>query len=210
VIESLQRDTDVRPWRTPGPLVPRRGNAVTRWVARTLLRVWGWKVTGTLPNLSKFVITAAPHTSGWDFPIGVLAKASVGLRISFLGKDSLFKPPLGWIMRWQGGKPVDRSSPHGMVAETVRIIGESEHFILALAPEGTRRRVEDWKTGFYHVALGAGIPVVLGSIDFATRVVDFGPTIWPSGDIEKDMDLIQTYYRGFVGKNPTLFAIKGD
>ena len=208
MIEHLQRDTEVRPWREPGPLVPRRGNAITRWVARTLLRIWGWEVTGTLPNLSKFVIIAAPHTSGWDFPVGVLAKASVGLRISFLGKASLFKPPLGWIMRWQGGKPVDRSSAHGMVAETVRIIGESDHFILALAPEGTRRRVAEWKTGFYRVALGARIPVVLGSIDFAKRVVDFGPTIWPSGDIEADMALIQRYYGSFKGKNPELFGIK--
>jgi 1-acyl-sn-glycerol-3-phosphate acyltransferase len=95
-----------------------------------------------------------------------------------------------------------------MVAETVRIIGESDHFILALAPEGTRRRVAEWKTGFYRVALGARIPVVLGSIDFAKRVVDFGPTIWPSGDIEADMALIQRYYGSFKGKNPELFGIK--
>lgn len=209
-MKRLHRETDLRPWHAPGPAVPRRGNGLSRLVARTLLRLAGWSVTGQLPNLAKFVITAAPHTSGWDFVVGVLAKASAGLRISFLGKDSLFRPPLGWIMRWQGGRPVDRSVAHGMVAETVRIISESEHFILALAPEGTRRPVKEWRTGFYHVAVGAGIPIVLASLDFGRRIVEFGPTIWPSGDLEQDLALIQGYYRDFTGKNPELFAIKAE
>ena len=209
MIELERPDTDLRPWNSLGPLVPRRGNAFTRWFARTLMRLAGWRVEGRLPNLSKFVITAAPHTSNWDFPVGVLAKASVGLRVSFFGKDTLFKPPLGWIMRWQGGKPVDRSAPHGVVAETVRIIQEADELVLALAPEGTRRRVEAWKTGFYHVALGAGIPIVLGYLDFGNRVVGFGPTIWPTGDVEREMKLIQQYYTRFGARNPEQFAIEG-
>lgn len=183
------------PWNQPGPRVPRRGNTLTRGLSRLILRLFGWRVTGVLPDLSKFIIAAAPHTSNWDFPLGILAKSAVGLRVSFLGKDALFKGPLGWFMRWQGGRPVDRSAPHGVVKEMIRIIREAPHFVMAIAPEGTRKRVAEWRTGFYHLAHGAGIPIVPGHLDFGRREVRFGAPFWPTGDPDADLAAIRALYR---------------
>jgi len=193
-----------------GPSVPRRGNAVTRWLARAIGRLIGWRVVGALPDLPKMVIIAAPHTTNWDFPLGILALYTAGFRVSFFGKDTLFRPPLGWIMRWLGGQPVDRSSRHGVVEDTVRIIRNAPSFVLALAPEGTRKRAPNWRTGFYHVAAGAGLPIVLGFFDYQRKEVGFGPPIWPSGDLEQDLERIQAFYRTKPGKYPANFATGSD
>ena len=193
-----------------GPSVPRRGNALTRWLARGIARLTGWKIVGALPDLPKMVIIAAPHTSNWDFPLGILALYVTGFRVSFFGKDSLFRPPMGWVMRWLGGQPVDRFSRHGVVEETVRIIRNAPGFILALAPEGTRKRATQWRTGFYHVARGAGLPIVLGYFDYARKEVGFGPVIWPSGDLERDLEEIQAFYRTKTGRFPEHFATMTD
>lgn len=197
--------TILTPWDSLGPAVPRRGNAVTRGLARLVLRTLGWRVMGTMPDLPKFIIIAAPHTSNWDFPLGILAKAAMGLGVSFFGKDTLFRGPLGWFMRWQGGKPVDRQAPHGVVAETIRIVRESPHFVLAIAPEGTRKRVREWKSGFYHLAHGAGIPIVPAHLDFGRREVRFSAPFWPTGDAERDIAAIRAGYRGTEGRRPELY-----
>jgi len=122
----------LRPWNDLGTTIPRRGNFLTTWIARALLKLFGWRMEGTLPDLPKMVMAAGPHTSNWDFLVGVGAMYSAGFKVSFLAKDSLFRPPLGWIMRWLGGRPVDRSAAHGLVAESVRQIGAADKFILAL------------------------------------------------------------------------------
>lgn len=195
------------PWHAPGDQIPRRGGPVSRWLARSLLRLGGWRVTGSLPNLPRFVVIVAPHTSNWDFLVGVLAKYAIGIRVSFFGKDSVFRPPVGWLMRWLGGRPVDRSNRHGVVHQTVAAIQAAPRFVLALAPEGTRKRVARWRTGFYHIALGAGIPIVLAFFDYPRREVGFGPTLWPSGELERDLEAIGTFYRDKQGKRPELFAM---
>jgi len=189
-----------------GPSVPRRGNGFTRWLARTIARLIGWRVVGSLPDLPKFVMIAAPHTSNWDFPLGIMALYATGFRVSFFGKDSLFRPPLGWLMRWLGGQPVDRSASHGMVEETIRVIRSAPECILAIAPEGTRKRTEQWKTGFYHVARGAGLPIVLGYFDYRRKEVGFGLTLWPTGDLERDMQEIKAFYGTKTPRHPKLFA----
>lgn len=194
----------MRPWHDLGTTIPRRGNALTTALARGLLRLCGWRMTGELPDLPRIVIAAGPHTSNWDFLVGVGAMYSAGFRASFLGKDTLFRPPLGWIMRWLGGRPVDRSAAHGLVAESIRQIRASDRFILALAPEGTRKPTTEWKTGFWRVAKGAGLPIVLGYFDYATRTVGFGPIIWP-GTLEEDMKTIQAFYATKRGKRPENF-----
>ena len=165
------------------------------------MKLLGWRMTGSLPDLPKMVMAAGPHTSNWDFLVGVGAMYSAGFKVSFLGKDSLFRPPLGWIMRWLGGRPVDRTTSHGLVGEYIRQIQESRTFILALAPEGTRKPTRDWKTGFWHVAKGAGLPIVLGYFDYGVKEVGFGPVIWP-GELEEDMRTIQAFYATKRGRNP--------
>ncbi|HEX9756131.1 MAG TPA: lysophospholipid acyltransferase family protein [Gemmatimonadales bacterium] len=195
------------PWHSPGTRVPQRGNRLTRALARGLLRLGRWRVTGALPDLPRFVIIVAPHTSNWDFLVGVLAMYAIGLRVGFFGKDTIFRPPLGWLMRWLGGRPVDRSNPHGVVEQTIAAIRTAPRFVLALAPEGTRKRVARWRTGFYHVALGAGIPIVPVAFDYARREVILGPCLWPSGDLERDLAVIRGFYRDKQGKRPELFAM---
>jgi 1-acyl-sn-glycerol-3-phosphate acyltransferase len=199
-----------RPWNDLGHTIPRRGNALTRGAARALLRLCGWRMTGALPDVPRMVIIAAPHTSNWDFVLGVLCMYACGFRVSFLGKDTLFRGPLGWFMRWLGGHPVDRSSPRGVVEQTVQAIQAAPQFILALAPEGTRQRVIEWRTGFYRVAEAAGLPVVLGYFDYGRKEVGFGPIMTPSGNLEADMAEIQTFYRGKRGRRPELFGTGAD
>lgn len=193
-----------RPWNDLGSTIPRRGNALTAFIARTLMKVLGWRMTGELPDLPKMVIAAGPHTSNWDFLVGVGAMYSAGFKVSFLGKDSLFRPPLGWIMRWFGGRPVDRTTSHGLVGEYIRQVRESDKFILALAPEGTRKPTGSWKTGFWHVAKGAGLPIVLGYFDYGTKTVGFGPILWP-GEVERDMKTIQEFYASKTARRPENF-----
>lgn len=163
-------------------------------------------MVGSFPDLPKFVLIAAPHTSNWDFPLGIMSVYASGFRVSFLGKDTLFRPPMGWVMRWLGGTPVDRSAAHGVVHQSAAAIKAADRFILALAPEGTRKRVTEWRTGFYRIAERAGVPIVLGFFDYAKREVGFGPTIWPSGNLEQDLDEIQAFYHTKQGRYPDQFA----
>lgn len=194
----------LRPWDDLGTTIPRRGNRLTTWIARGVFKLLGWRMAGSLPDLPKMVMAAGPHTSNWDFLVGVGAMYSAGFKVSFLGKDTLFRPPLGWIMRWLGGRPVDRRAAHGLVAESVRQINESDRFILALAPEGTRKPTREWRRGFWHIAKGAGLPIVLGYFDYASKEVGFGPILWP-GEVESDMKAIQAFYSTKRGKNPLNF-----
>lgn len=193
-----------------GSQLPRRGGPVTRWLARTIMRLIGWRMAGSFPDVPRLVVIAAPHTSNWDFPLGILTMYAAGIRVSFLGKDTLFRPPLGWVMRWLGGRPVNRAAAHGVVEETMKAIRSADRCFLALAPEGTRKRVTHWRTGFYRIAERAGLPIVLGYFDYAKREVGFGPTLWPSGDLPRDLAEIQAFYRTKRGKYPENFATAGD
>jgi 1-acyl-sn-glycerol-3-phosphate acyltransferase len=195
----------LRPWHDLGTTIPRRGNFLTTWVARGLMRLFGWRVEGSLPDIPKMVIAAGPHTSNWDFLVGVGAMYSAGFKVSFLGKDTLFRPPLGWIMRWLGGHPVDRRAAHGLVAEYIRQIAESDRFLLAIAPEGTRKPTRDWRAGFWHIAKGAGLPIVLGFFDYGTKTVGFGPILWP-GELDADMRTIKDFYSTRKAKRPENFV----
>lgn len=189
----------------PGDAVPHRGNALSRFLGRWALKIAGWKVEGTLPNLPKFVIIAAPHTSNIDFFLGVATLFAVGFRASWLGKASLFRWPIGAVLRWLGGTPVDRFSPRGAVQQILDVMATRDQFILALAPEGTRRKVEQWRTGFWHVAEGAGIPVVLGYFDYGRRVVGFGPAVMTTGDLDHDIAGILSFYQGVTPRYPAQF-----
>src|SRR6185503_1076937 len=138
-----------------GPELPRSGGPISRALGRWVLAAMGWRVEGDIPNIPKLVIIAAPHTSNWDFVVGIAAKSALGLRVTFLGKDSLFRFPLGVLMRAWGGIPVDRGESHDVVSDIVAEFARRDRLVLALAPEGTRKRVDRWRTGFYHIAHGA-------------------------------------------------------
>jgi 1-acyl-sn-glycerol-3-phosphate acyltransferase len=177
-----------------GPRVPRKRNAVTKALSRAALRAAGWHFEGSLPNVPKFVLTIAPHTSNWDFVVGVLARRAVGLDAHFLGKHTLFKPPFGWFMRWLGGMPVRRDVPAGVVEQVTQKFEEHDALVLALAPEGTRKRVAKWRTGFYYIAHGAGVPIVPIALDYGRKRVVAGPALDPSGDLETDLRTLRQFY----------------
>ena len=175
-----------------------------KYISKLIFWLFGWKIAGEVPPLKKFVVIMAPHTSGDDFFIGMCAKFILGIKFKYLGKAEIFKPPFGFIFRWLGGIPVERSSSHNLVEQVVKQFEENEHFILALSPEGTRAYVPKWKTGFYYIALYAKVPIVLGFINFETKTAGIGPTFYPTGDIDKDIETIKDFYRPIKGKYPEL------
>ncbi len=168
-----------------------------------IMRLIGWKVTGRYPHeIKKLVVIAIPHTSNWDFPLGPLSRSVMKAKIKFVGKASLFRAPFGFIFRWFGGIPVDRSKSNNFVDAMVEMYEKYDELAVTLAPEGTRQKVEKLKTGFYYIALKAKIPILLIKFDYGKKEIDFGEVFWPTGDIERDMDYLREYYRGVKGKNP--------
>lgn len=165
-------------------------------------RLWGWELVGRFPEVSKCVVIVAPHTSWVDFIIGLLVRSIVGLEVNFIGKHSLFKPPFGWIFRSLGGTPIDRSKNSDTVAQTVEIFRQREVFRLALSPEGTRKKVEKWKTGFYYIARQANVPIVMVALDFGKKQVKISDAVWTSGDINTDMEIFMGFFQGVKGKIP--------
>jgi 1-acyl-sn-glycerol-3-phosphate acyltransferase len=169
-----------------------------------IFKLLGWKIEGDFPrHLKKYIVAVAPHTSNWDFPLGVMARSILRREDAhFLGKHSLFKPPFGWFFRWLGGYPVDRSSSHDVVQQVVAIFNSHEDFILALAPEGTRKKVEKLRTGFYYIAKGAHVPIVPVGFDFATKTIVIDRPMIPTDNVEMDMELLLQFYKKVKGKNP--------
>ncbi len=188
----------------PPPVVPdsyqRRESTFTRHLGRWMMRVWGWRFEGNFPDVPKVVVSVAPHTSNWDFVIGITALWALDIKINFIGKHTLFKGLFGRWLRSLGGIPVDRSAAHGVVAEVVRSFDEAERMVFALAPEGTRQLDKSFKTGFIHIAHNANVPILLAYFDFANKVVGFGPCITTSGDAEADLAKIVAFYRPVRGK----------
>lgn len=180
-------------------------NTVMRWMSVATLRLLGWKTEGIRPDEAKYVLIAAPHTSNWDFPYTLMLCFALRLRVYWVGKASLFRWPLGPLARWLGGIAVDRSAAANMVQTTVDAFARQQRLVVIVAPEGTRGRVSHWKTGFYHIAHGAGVPVALAYLDFKRKAGGIGQMFRTSGDIERDMAQIQQFYRGVTGKNQDQF-----
>lgn len=176
------------------PRVPRRGGPIRAALGRVMLRLLGLRVEGNLPDLPKFVIIAAPHSSNWDFIIGISLVFAIGLDVRFIGKAEVFRGPLGWLMRWLGGLPVDRHRPEGFVEQIVAMFAEREQLVLAIAPEGTRKPVERWKSGFYRIATGAGVPIIPGFFDNEAKAVRFAAPFYPTGKAEADIAALRAMY----------------
>ncbi len=174
---------------------------VLQGLGRSMLRFWGWTLEGRVPSDKKILLIAAPHTSNWDWVIGVAGLLALGIRLTYIAKHTLFKGPLGWVMKKTGGVPVDRESAERTVDEIVRQFNQSERLYYAIAPEGTRKQVERWKTGFLRVAYKAKVPVLMVSFDYRKKRILIGDCAELSGDIDRDLESVQRYYSQFSGKN---------
>jgi 1-acyl-sn-glycerol-3-phosphate acyltransferase len=190
---------------TLGDQVPKRGNALTRVVACAAMRLTGWRFDGSFPNVPKFVLIVAPHTSNWDFLVGVMAMFAIGIRGTFLGKHTLFRWPMGIAMRWLGGLPVIRSSSLNQVEQTVNHVRASERMVLALSPEGTRKKLPAWRTGFYYVARGAGIPIVPVAFDYSTRTIRIFPLFQLTDDVTADIAALGSRFRAEMALRPAQY-----
>ncbi|MDQ4079003.1 MAG: lysophospholipid acyltransferase family protein [Chloroflexota bacterium] len=175
-------------------------------LARYGLLAFGWKLVGEPPDVPRYVLLAAPHTSNWDTLIMLAVAYAFGIRLTWLGKDTVFRGPLGSVLRRLGGIPIDRGSRHNVVQQMVQAFEQRKRLVLALSPEGTRKRSAGWKSGFYYIALGAEVPIVLAFIDYKRKRAGVGPVLLPSGDIEADMAIIRKFYTGVTPKYPDKFG----
>jgi 1-acyl-sn-glycerol-3-phosphate acyltransferase len=183
------------------------GSRVLCWLATLIYRILGWRLDAPLPDLPKYVIIVAPHTSNWDGIVGVtgaviVTRGFADLRISWLAKRSLFAGPLKGPMMALGGVQIDRSARHAVVDQAVQEFERRDQMVLAITPEGSRRRMPYWKTGFYYIALGAHVPILLAYVDYRRKVVGTGPLVTPSGDIQADMAIIREFYSHITARYP--------
>jgi 1-acyl-sn-glycerol-3-phosphate acyltransferase len=173
-----------------------------KYLARAILRIGGWRIEGAKPDLRKYVLVAAPHTSNWDFLWMICMAYALQIRVSWLGKDALFSPLFGWFFRLLGGIAVDRSAPSDLVSRLASRFADAGDLVLLVPVEGTRGYAPHWKSGFYHIARAAQVPVVLGFLDYEKCTGGFGPMVVPTGDVVADMDVVRGFYAGIVGKFP--------
>lgn len=193
----------MRPVLPPLPdLAPASGgNAVSRGFGRAVLRLGGWRMLGNWPDISKVVIIVAPHSSAWDAVWGIAAKVAMGLGIVFIGKKEAFWGPVGWLLRKCGGVPVDRGAPGGIVEQVANQIRAAERMWFVLAPEGTRRQVDHWKTGFWKIARRAQVPVFCVGFNYPDRTIRLGELVTLSDDMEADLRRIRALFSSYRGKH---------
>ena len=183
------------------PSMPQFGQNVWRRLCAQLLRATGWKLVGTLPDVPKLVLIAAPHSSWWDGVWGLLFRSALGADIAFMAKRELFRGPLGWLLRKAGGIPIERASASGVVEQMSRRFAESDRLWLGIAPEGTRQRVEKWKNGFWHIARAARVPILPVYFDYPSRTIGLGPVFEPTDDLAADTAALRAFYAPFRGKH---------
>ena len=175
---------------------------MSAWIAKHILKLLGWQIVGQLPEPHKCVLVAAPHTSNWDFLYMFLVSKALGVRIRWMGKEELFKGPLGPISRALGGIPVKRSKSTNMVMQMAHVFQNSDELVLAVPPAATRGYTDYWRSGFYYIAVEANVPITLGFVDYGRKQVGFGPSFNPSGEITTDMDIARRFYKDIQGKYP--------
>lgn len=177
------------------------GNSLSRGFGRAVLRLGGWRMLGDWPNVNKVVVIVAPHSSAWDAIWGIAAKVAMSLGIVFIGKKEAFWGPLGWLLRLFGGVPVDRSAPGGIVDQVASQMHDAERMWFVLAPEGTRRKVDQWKTGFWKIARRAQVPVFCVGFNYPDRTIHLGELVTLTDDMEADMRRIRAMFAGYRGKH---------
>jgi len=182
--------------------IPTRKYGLLHSISKRILAWCGWTINGELPNQPKFILAVAPHTSNWDFFIGIAAMFSLQLKVSFLGKASIFRWPVKSVLTAIGGIAVDRSNSHGVVGQIVQELKRNDKFILGLAPEGTRSKTTEWKTGFLHIAKQGNIPIVPVSFDFAKKEIFFHQEVYISGEISQELIEFKQIFADVCAKNP--------
>ena len=197
-------NSDVPRGRVPDlpDCLPRRGDAFSLVAARLLLWLMGWRIEGEFPPHPKMVAIVAPHTSNWDFIIGITAVFALGIHIRFLAKHTLFNPWLGWLMRWFGGMPVIREAPQGLVPQVVEALEQAPSVFLAITPAGTRSSSKPWKSGFYHIAHDARVPILPIAFDGEHRTIRVFAPVETSGDYDRDLPRLQAPFLGIRGVKP--------
>jgi len=182
------------------------GSEIVRWLSFAYLKLAGWKMRGDWPGLDKAVLVAAPHTSNWD-GLNMLATAGYyRVKLAWMGKKSLTQGPFGWVLKAMGCVPIDRAQSNDVVNVMREQFAARERMILAIPPEGTRSLAREWKSGFYHIAHGAGVPLVISVLDYGTKSVSLAAVVHPSGDYAADLALIRAHYVGVKGKHAEKFG----
>lgn len=199
--DSTVRDGDDVIPAIPPNMPQVKPNRFTRWLGRTVLRLGGWRVVGPIPDLSKAVLIVAPHSSNWDGFWGMAVKIALGLEVRVLGKTQLFWWPLGPLLRRLGAIPVDRSSPQGTIEQAIAIIRDFDRIWFTLTPEGTRKRVDKWKTGFWKIARNADVPIVMAYFNYPDKTVGIHHVFHTTDNLQQDMAYIREWYRPWQGKN---------
>lgn len=177
-----------------------------RKISKLILKLFGWKLSGSFPAEKKYIIVVAPHTSNWDYVVGQLFCLSFGVRSSVMIKKELFYFPLGGLLRALGGVPVDRDKKTDIVEQMIDEFKNRDSFVLTITPEGTRKRVTEWKTGFHRIALGANIPVLPGFVDYKKKLVGTGDFFSLSGDLQSDMTAVKQFFKDINPKYPENFS----
>ena len=177
-------------------------NRFLKFIGKLGINLSGWTIKGMVPDEERIVIIAAPHTSNWDFILAMLTIFGLNIKIKWLGKDSIFKPGFKWFFNWLGGIPVNREEPNALIEHVVRIVEKEKAIVIAMTPEGTRKKVARWKTGFLRIAKLTKAKILLISINSQTKSIQIGNIFEPSGDTELDLNFIQDYYQNFKGINP--------
>jgi 1-acyl-sn-glycerol-3-phosphate acyltransferase len=183
------------------PSMPQLPDHALRRVCAWVLRRCGWQMRGAFPDTAKLVVIAAPHSSWWDGVWGLLFKVALGADIAFMGKRELFRGPLGWLLRRLGGIPIERAAAHGLVEQMVARFRASPRLWLGLAPEGTRKRVHVWKSGFWYIARAAEVPILPIAFDYPTRTITIGTLFQPGADLHADLAALRAFYAPFRGKH---------
>ena len=188
-----------------GPRVPRRRNRFLKLVGSTVLGVAGWRITGRIADEPKFVLTGGPHTSNWDFIFALMSVWKLELDVHWIGKHTIFRWPFRGLFQYFGGIPVNRSNPGTLFRDVLHGFGDNDHFVLALSPEGTRKKVKRFKPGFHRIASKARVPIIPAGVDFAEKTLDFGDPIIPGEDFQADAALLRAYWERFTPRFPDQF-----
>jgi len=171
-------------------------------LASGLLNTLGWTLDIEFPDAPKYVLIVYPHTSNWDFPLGVTARHAIRLKAHYIAKHTLFKKPFGWLFRGLGGIPVDRGKKENTIRQIAARFDAAEEFVLGMAPEGTRSKTDHWKSGFYHIARAAKVPIAMAYFDYPKKKIGLGGAFYPSESINEAYEQIRTFFHGKQGKNP--------
>ena len=186
---------------------PQKCSSLVRLIGRVFMLLAGWKVEGRIPSCNKVIIIAAPHTTNWDFVFLLGAAFQLGLSVKWLGKKSLFSFPFSWFMNRLGGVAVDRGNSSGMVDHVSEAILCASKISLVVPPSGTRGRTDYWKSGFYHIAKSANVPLICGYLDYEKKIAGRGPCFFVSNSVKDDMNKLRDFYKDKVGKYPELTSV---